>query len=119
MTSRIVEVKIRASIHADATRQAAAQRTELAAVAKQIVWQAAASAVPVENPRPYPDSIERGVARKRLRMIVDPPQWENAREAIRSSGKSVARVIEDGLAHYARTGIAAVPVPNPERTRKA
>lgn len=119
MTSKPVEVKIRQTIKTAAAARADQQRTELAAVAKQIVWQAAANAHPVENPRPYPNTIERGVKRDRLRMIVDEPQWIAARDKIRDSGQSVARVIEDGLVTYAETGVIAAPIRNPERTRRA
>lgn len=115
MTTKPVEVMIKREIHARATERAEAQRTELAGVAKQIVWQAAANAEPVPNPRPYPRRIGQGVPRKRLRMIVNAEQWDNARHRIRMSSQSVARVIEDGLDTYARTGVIAAPAPMPER----
>lgn len=116
MSTKTVEVMIKREIHERATARAQTQETELAGVAKQVVWQAAANARPVPNPRPYPTRIGRGVSRKRVRMTVNGEQWADARTRIRRSGQSVARVIEDGLDTYARTGVVVGPTPMPERT---
>lgn len=109
-----VEVSIRATVYDDAAQRARSQHVDLAAVAKQIVRQAAEGARPVEGARVYPPTIERGVKRKRLRMTVG-PEWNSDRDKIRASGASVANTIERGLAAYVRTGVVAAPIPNPNR----
>jgi hypothetical protein len=109
-----VEVSIRASVYKAAAARARTQHVDLAAVAKQIVRQAAEGATPVEGARTYPLTIERGVQRKRLRMTVG-PEWDRDRDAIRASGASVANTIERGLDHYSSTGVVAAPLPNPDR----
>ena len=43
-------------------------------------------------------------ARHRLRFIAPAGPYEEARDAILASGRTVARAVEDGLREYARTG---------------
>jgi hypothetical protein len=43
-------------------------------------------------------------ARHRLRFIAPAGPYEEARDAILASGRTVARAVEDGLRDYARTG---------------
>jgi hypothetical protein len=104
-----VEILIMKEVREAAQARADSQCVALATVAKSIIWKASAAARPapdgekVAHPSArYPYGGEKFL--KRVRFMANRAQFEVARDRIRASGKSVARVLETGLEQYARTG---------------
>jgi hypothetical protein len=104
-----VDLLITTEVYEAAMTRANRQGQRVAAVARAVLFTAAAAA----NPDPaYRSEITRPPLREyrspdertRLRFKLPRPDYVAARRALMQSGTSVSQAVEDGLAIYARTG---------------
>jgi hypothetical protein len=99
-----VEVMVRDVVYEAALARARSQAQQLRAVAREILFEAAAQVDP-NGDRGYATARVLGQPpRMRLRFRAPADAYTVARERLRRAGVSVTAAVEDGLAHYARTG---------------
>lgn len=104
MTDRqTVEAMIRETVYDAALLRAQANAQKLRSVAREILFEQAALARPVDEARPTARVI-MNQRRRRLRFPVSRASYEQARDKLHASGVSVTAALEDGLERFARTG---------------
>jgi hypothetical protein len=105
-SSTEMEVRIRTDLYDQVLTMARENNQTLAAVARAVLFRAAARAKP--NPelaaRPRPELRPYNQDRRRLRVAVPTVAYDAAADAIRESGQSMTRLVEDGLRDYVRLG---------------
>lgn len=113
---KLVEIDVRDRVRAAARHRVNLQnstsltRVSLAAIARAVVEAAAEQVSPgAARTIPVPERVIPGTRRKPLRITVFADRWERDRDRLRSAGRSVTRVVEDGLQHYAETGRVELP----------
>lgn len=99
-----VEAQIREVSHRAAKLRCQVDARELPAVAREILIRAASNAKPTEDRIAHPVENPAQEAKVRVRFRMPVEQHQAVKAAIRDSGQSMTRVIEEGLEEYARTG---------------
>lgn len=101
-----MEVRIRTDLYDQVLTRARENNQTLAAVARAVLFRAAARV------RPDPEAAARARPvlraynedRRRLRVAVPTSAYEAATAAITQSGQSMTRLVEDGLRDYVQRG---------------
>lgn len=102
----MVEVMIRDVVYDAALARAKSQAQVLRGVAREILFDRAAQAEPVDGFAAL-TPVARVLGqppRTRLRFGASAPAYARAKERLHAAGVSVTAAIEEGLEHYARTG---------------
>jgi hypothetical protein len=104
-----VDLQITTTVYDAAMARANSKGQRLAAVARAVLFLAAAHATPdpayrSEITRPPLREYTNPENRTRLRFRLPKVDYDSASRALRQSGTSVSQAVEDGLALYARTG---------------
>jgi hypothetical protein len=106
-----VEIRIDQDVYRAAMARAHQRGLTLAAVGKAVLYAEADKARPVaELPEGRPPLREYGAARTPLRFKLPLEPYRKASRAIKSSGRTIASAVEDGLREYAATGTMPIPV---------
>lgn len=108
MTRHEVDLMILNQVFDAAQIRARRQGRTMAAIARAILFKAAADAQPDPSidpeSRPPLREYRRPEERKRLRFSLPITDYHTAKDVLTSAGTTVSQVVEDGLRSYARTG---------------
>jgi len=103
-TKATVEVMIRDVVYDAALARAKSQAQQLRGVAREILFDRAALAKPMDHMVHPAGRVLGQPSRTRLRFRANAASYTRARDRLHSAGTSVTAAIEEGLEQYARTG---------------
>lgn len=108
MTRHEVDLMILNQVYDAAQIRARRQGRAMAAIARAILFKAAADARPDPNfdpeARPPLREYRRPDERRRLRFSLPITDFTTAKDVLTRAGTTISQVVEEGLRSYARTG---------------
>jgi len=102
--SQTVEVMIRDVVYDAALARAKSQVQPLRGIAREILFDRAAQAEPIDQAIHPAGRVLLSSDRVRLRFQAPREAYQRARKRLHSSGVSVTAAVEEGLERFARTG---------------